>query len=1014
MISNSNDPLIVRTRGSGLAFRSIWPLFLAGVSLFSDAFAQNLSGLPAFSSEHPRWFSLTLCALVVLTLLLIFLWRRIRLDRRLSEELQSLVDERDLLFKKLPVGLYRLLDAGDRPFRVERMTDRALDLLGVTRDMVDKEAMAAFTNLHPEDRAWLFERNEKARRAGESFLADARFIVDGKQRWLRVESWPNTSSKGTEWFGYIVDLTDRHEAEARFKTLFDQSPLAITVHDPETGEVIEANRAAWETHGLDSLEALQELDLWQRGSFTRDQALEKMRLAAAGQAQSFDWQTVTASGKRLRLLVNLMPVVTEGRLRVFATITDISKILAAQRRFEAIFQKSPVAAFVQDAKTGAVLSANEQAAKTYGYSSVEVFLEDPSALVSDGEYDWEHAMRRFRQAVAAGGDRFVWKSRHVSGRDLWMDVALTPVEIDDRACVLAACADITIQEEASRKLEESENRFRSILQDVDGVSVQGYRLDGTVTYWNRASEVLYGYTEEEARNSTLFDLIIPEPMRDEVRANVASVVDGGDIPNGELELMRKDGSLVPVYSSHTVLRSPGAEPELFCIDIDLTESKAHEQALDRIANYDSLTGLPNRRLLADLMDQLIARVDRNKSTFALCYLDLDDFKPINDTYGHDCGDEVLAAVAQRLQRLVRGSDLVARLGGDEFVVALDGIAEGPELDHRLSSLLEELARPMLIDQLELNVSASIGVTLYPADSSDPDTLLRHADQAMYRAKSQGRNQYSLFDIELEANVQRRRECLAAVAKGLEEDQFRLHYQPKINLVTGQPVSFEGLVRWHRPDGELLSPMAFLPELDRSDLEQRFGEAMINQALAQMSAWAATGLDVTVSVNIAGPHLLSAGFVEALKRSLEQHSDCPPERLELEIVESAAVNDLERAIAVLTEVRELGVQVSLDDFGTGYSSLSHLRSLPVDEVKVDQGFVRDMLEDENDRNIVQGVISLAAAFSLRVVAEGVETQAHIDALRNFGCELGQGYVFARPMPAEEVPGWLAAQSSSTSS
>src|SRR6056297_745146 len=196
MISNSNDPLIVRTRGSGLAFRSIWPLFLAGVSLFSDAFAQNLSGLPALSSEHPRWFSLTLCALVVLTLLLIFLWRRIRLDRRLSEELQSLVDERDLLFKKLPVGLYRLLDAGDGPFRVERMTDRALDLLGVTRDMVDKDAMAAFTNLHPEDRAWLFERNEKARRAGEGFLADARFIVDGKQRWLRVESWPNTSSKG--------------------------------------------------------------------------------------------------------------------------------------------------------------------------------------------------------------------------------------------------------------------------------------------------------------------------------------------------------------------------------------------------------------------------------------------------------------------------------------------------------------------------------------------------------------------------------------------------------------------------------------------------------------------------------------------------------------------------------------------------------------------------------------------------------------------------------------------------
>ena len=553
-------------------------------------------------------------------------------------------------------------------------------------------------------------------------------------------------------------------------------------------------------------------------------------------------------------------------------------------------------------------------------------------------------------------------------------------------------------------LQESENRFRRILQDVDGVAVQGYRTDGSVSYWNRASEVLYGYSEEEARASTLFDLIIPEAMREEVRANVAAVADGGEIPNGELELLRKDGSTVSVYSSHTVLRIPGTEPELFCIDIDLTERRAHEQALHRMANYDSLTGLPNRRLLADLIQQLMARAERRPEGFALCYLDLDDFKPINDQHGHDVGDEVLIAVARRLRNHVRGSDLVARLGGDEFVVVLDDLGEGPELDRRLRVLLEEVARPISINGLALQIGASVGVTLYPTDSADADTLLRHADQAMYRAKTRVASPYSLFDVELETKERHRRECLAEIEEGLNEGQFRLHYQPKINLETTAVEGFEALVRWHLPSGEILSPMEFLPDLDQSDLELRFGEAMIAQALAQISEWQSRGLDIKVSVNVAGPHLLSDGFVDSLAALLTRLPGARPELLTLEVLESAAVGDLERAMKVLTDVRGLGVHVSLDDFGTGYSSLSHLRSLPVDEVKIDRSFVRDMLEDMGDRKIVQSVVGLASAFGLRAVAEGVETQAHVDALRELGCQYAQGYLFARPMPVDKVAGW----------
>nr|WP_275401516.1 EAL domain-containing protein [Wenzhouxiangella limi] len=894
------------------------------------------------------------------------------------------------------------------------MSDRALELLGVARPAVMADAYAAFANLHPDDRERVVQRNEQARREVVPFRVEARFRVEGRQRWLRIESWPVRFDGKVEWSGCIIDVTDRHEAESRFQALFEQSPLAIMLHDAETGEVLDANRAAWESYGLDSLAALKKRELWAAPPYSAAEALALIRAAAEGRVQRFEWCSINVHGQPFWELVSLMPVVIEGRLRVFSTAIDITELRASQQRFRAIFEQSPVAVLVQDAVSGEVLDANEQAWLSYGFSCLQDFKTAAAAGRLSVERDGQTGPQKLREAVAKGGDRLEWPSRHADGHMLWFDVTLTPIDLEGRRCCLSVCLDVTQQREVARRLRESEARFRRILQDIDGVAVQGYRLDGSVSYWNRASEALYGYSEQEALAGNLLDLIIPPEMRAEVSANLQSVAEGGEIPNGELELLRKDGSRVPVYSSHTVLKSTSDEPELFCVDIDLSERKAHEQALDRLANYDNLTGLPNRRLMGELIEQMMARTRRNGGTFALCYLDLDDFKPINDCHGHDVGDQVLVAISRRLRRLVRGSDLVARLGGDEFVVVLDGIGDGPELDRRLGFLLEGVARPIRVDRLQLQVHGSIGVTLFPQDSGDPDALLRHADQAMYRAKAQGRNQYSLFDIELAANVQRRRERLLAIEHGLDQAQFRLHYQPKIDLARGRVVGFEGLVRWHRPDGEVLAPMAFLPDLDRSDLERRFGETMIRQALDQATAWFTSGLAVTVSVNISGPHLLSEGFVEVLAELLERHPDCPPDRLALEIVESAAVNDLERAVSVLKQIRELGVQVSLDDFGTGYSSLSHLRSLPVDEVKIDQSFVRDMLDDINDRNIVQSVISLAEAFSLRVVAEGVETAEHAEALQQLGCTLVQGYAFARPMPVAEVADWLDRQSSSTSS
>ena len=1050
-----------------------------------------------------------------------------------AAQIEHMLSQREHMLRNLPLGVYEIVDAApDNPY-LNYLSDRAAELWGVTRAQVEADSYAALNNLHPDDRKRVLDATERARTGRGMFLVEARFIVDGKQRWLRMESWPNVDAQQPSWLGYIQDVTEQYEARHRFRVLFEQSPLSIILHDAETGAVLDANPASWQAYGLDSLEELQRHSFWGEPPYSKDEAVSLIRAAAGGEVQRFEWYSVDARGNPTWELVTLMPAVISGEPRGFSiaaditaqrnaqqtlqrneqlltamaeladvggwtidvesgalhwtehtfrlhglpietdlsvtdalafyvpedrdrleaalvrarehgepyaltlrmttaegeakvlrsfcrperyagrvvrlsgAVQDVTQLVESERRFRAIFEESPAPILVFDTTSGKMLDANQQAWTSFGYATRAALLERQDAIWVGGEYSFERALDRLQHALDAEGARLEWPAAHADGHIIWYDVTLTPATLDGQACLLAVCLDITDRRAAEIKLRESEERFRFLLQDVDGVAVQGYAPDGRVFYWNRASEQLYGYRAEEALQGNLLELIIPPEMREGVRHNLSGVLEGRTIENGELELMRKDGSRVPVYSSHTVLRRPDEEPELFCIDIDLSERKAHEQALDHLANYDLLTGLPNRRLMGVLLAQMIARCARSEHGFALCYLDLDEFKPINDTHGHETGDHVLNTVAGRLRGLVRDSDLVARLGGDEFVLALEGIGDGPELERRLRFILDGLAQPLQVDHLRLQVSGSIGVTLYPRDQSDPDTLLRHADQAMYRAKAQGRNHFSVFDVDIEARVSEQRRRLSAIADGLEREEFQLYFQPKINLETGQLAGLEGLIRWQHPEEGLLSPLSFLPALDHSELESRFGEYVVRRALGQLEQWLRAGFKTTVSVNIAGPHLLSNTFVPALEDALAAHPTVPPRLLELEILESAAVSDLEKAIRVLQAVRGLGLQTSLDDFGTGYSSLSHLRSLPVDEVKIDQSFVRDMLTDLNDCNIVRGIISLAAAFDLRVVAEGVETEAHADMLRSLGCELAQGYAFARPMPAEDIRCWAEA-------
>jgi diguanylate cyclase (GGDEF)-like protein/PAS domain S-box-containing protein len=439
---------------------------------------------------------------------------------------------------------------------------------------------------------------------------------------------------------------------------------------------------------------------------------------------------------------------------------------------------------------------------------------------------------------------------------------------------------------------------------------------------------------------------------------------------------------------------------------DITHAMEQQQKLERMAYHDALTQLPNRVLFSDRLQQSLAQNERINGVLAVCYIDLDGFKPINDSLGHEAGDKLLVQLALRVRNSLRAGDTIARLGGDEFALLLCGLQSVEECCQTLTRLLDIISAPYLIDDNAISISASAGFTLSPPDEANPDILLRHADQAMYLAKLGGKNRYHLFNPEHDRQTRAQHEALAAMKQALDNGEFRLHYQPKVNMRQGEVIGLEALIRWQHPELGLRYPNEFLPALEGSDLSIEVGEWVILETLRQIREWQLAGLSIAVSVNITARHLMQPDFTPRLAEMFEAYPEVPPALLELEITESAALEDFASISALIDECHVLGVTFALDDFGAGYSSLTYLRRLPADILKIDQSFVRDMLRDPDDMTIVAGVISLSREFRRKVIAEGVETIEHGIKLLAMNCELAQGYGIAKPMPAEAVPQWIA--------
>lgn len=523
---------------------------------------------------------------------------------------------------------------------------------------------------------------------------------------------------------------------------------------------------------------------------------------------------------------------------------------------------------------------------------------------------------------------------------------------------------------------------------------------------NQAFSAITGYTAEEVIGKNPHFLASDQQSEEFYEAMWRCLREAGHW-HGELWNRKKGGELYAEELSISAVRDDqGKVTHYVGVFTDITDIKNAEKLLEKMAHYDALTGLPNRTLLAERLNECCERTRGNGRLLAVCFLDIDGFKLVNDMYGRATGNKLLIEVAKRLASVVKAGDTLSRFGGDEFVILLNNLRDMDQIGLILSRINAAVAEPFIIDEIECNISASIGLTIFPVDDVDADALIRHADLAMYEAKKAGKNRYHLFDAKLDREVQLLFKQIERIEAALVNDEFCLYFQPKVNLLSGRVVGVEALIRWRHPERGLLEPHEFLPLVEEHDLIVRIGDWVINHTLMQIRAWQQRGEKIQVSANVAARQIQCADFIDKLEGQLAAYPDVSSEQLELEILETSALETIQTADVVRIARERLGVCFALDDFGTGYSSLSYLKRLPARTLKIDQSFVRNMLVDKEDEAIVEAVVKLARIFGHKVIAEGVESHRHGEKLLALGCEIVQGYGVAPPLAPEQVLGWIS--------
>lgn len=730
----------------------------------------------------------------------------------------------------------------------------------------------------------------------------------------------------------------------------------------------------------------------------RSKALEQTTLRKNNVRSSYEVSIDTQEGDRKILSASGTPIMdAEGSFQ--GAVHAIIDITERKRSVELLQKQSAAMTTSMDGMAilgpdGTYTYMNNAHARIYGYDGPEELIGESWEIFYS-----EEQIQRFGEHILPslqehGRWRGVAKGRRRDGSEFPQEISLTLLENGGSVCVVR---DITERKKAEEALRESEERYRAVVErTADGIYLSDFETK-RVFESNAAFQEMLGYTPEELRAMTIYDLITD--ARESIDHNSRRIKKEKSCLLGERHYRRKDGTVLVVESSATLVPY-GDRGASCCIIRDVTERKALEEQLAHQAFHDSLTGLPNRTLFINRLEHALARAERFEDSVAVLFLDLDNFKVINDSLGHEVGDKLLAATARRLRPCLRPGDTIARLGGDEFTILLENISGMDEVTSVAERIADAMRSPVMLDGQDLFVTFSIGIALGDADRNKPGDLLRNADLALYQAKGSGKAHYEVFDPIMNTRALDRLKLGNSLRRSLEADEFTVCYQPHMDLSTGETIGFEALVRWEHPERGLVSPSEFVPVAEENGLILPIGQKVLEEACNQTREWRQRYPDappLLMSVNLSSRQFQHPKLAQDVARVL-QETGIEGCALCLEITESVVMEDAPHTATTLRELKDLGVQFAIDDFGTGYSSLSYLKRFPVDYLKIDRSFVAELEEESGDVALVSGIIALAHTLKIRVVAEGVESAGQAAQLRELGCDLAQGNYFSSPLPS----------------
>jgi diguanylate cyclase (GGDEF)-like protein/PAS domain S-box-containing protein len=670
----------------------------------------------------------------------------------------------------------------------------------------------------------------------------------------------------------------------------------------------------------------------------------------------------------------------------------------SETEYRALFECCPVPMWVFDQESLAFLHVNEAAIRHYGFSREE-FLSMTIADIRPRE-DVPALLHATTSPVHGLQEAELWRHRKKDGTIIDVEIVSHDLNFHGVRAELVAAHDVTQRRHAEQALRLAEEKYRRIFENAI-VGIFQSAPDGRYLSVNPALARMLGYDSPQELRRSITDIDQQVYVDPERRAEFRRLLaEHDEVRNFECQVYRKDGSKIWLSVNARAIFKDGVIACYEGTNADITERKRAEERVQFLAYYDALTGLPNRTLLEDRLQKALASARRHKEKVAVLFLDLDQFKTINDSLGHSFGDQILQEVAERLKKLARDQDTVARIGGDEFVIALNGIREIPDAAVAAERIMNAMTVEFVVKERRFNVSCSIGISICPDHGADSETLVKNADAAMYCAKESGRNAFRFFTEDMNTQVVERLNIEHNLRLALERNELFLMYQPQADIATGRIIGMEALLRWKHPEMGLVPPDRFIRVAENTGLILPIGEWALRTACSEARRWHDEGFAVPVAVNVSAIQFRQDRF-RGLVRDVLRDTGLTPHLLELELTESLLLSTGDFTFPLLQEFKSMGVKLAIDDFGTGYSSLSYLRQFPVNKLKIDRSFVKAVAENADDAAITAAIISMGRSLNLKVIAEGVENEGQISFLRTHRCDEIQGYYFSKPLLSSEV-------------